>query len=227
MTMNINPQVWGENANEFVPERWIVPGGVPPPSELPHGWSGLVTFCDGPRNCIGYKLGMSIMSHAPLVCPTNVHVAIREHAEHVSSGVLFGSRLAGLGSLTAPHVNSDLRVQGYFGDPHALSRVPRNDSGGAQSYFAHSTTSDGWTGCPAAPLCLLGCVSGALAPLTWYQTCRTRVDLVAHPSHRHYFTLVAHCLQSAGNVLHLHCSYPLYLLILLPITPYMLVYVPK
>ncbi len=26
-------------------------------NELPHGWSGLVTFCDGPRNCIGWRLG--------------------------------------------------------------------------------------------------------------------------------------------------------------------------
>ncbi|KAI0732667.1 cytochrome P450 [Fomitopsis betulina] len=57
-TMHVNSDVWGENANEFVPERWIVPGGVPQPSELPHGWSGLVTFCDGPRNCIGYRLAI-------------------------------------------------------------------------------------------------------------------------------------------------------------------------
>ncbi|OCH83627.1 hypothetical protein OBBRIDRAFT_742916, partial [Obba rivulosa] len=51
------PSVWGANAAQFEPERWITPGGVPPPSALPHGWSGLVTFCDGPRNCIGYRLG--------------------------------------------------------------------------------------------------------------------------------------------------------------------------
>ncbi|KZT71850.1 cytochrome P450 [Daedalea quercina L-15889] len=57
-TMHVNPDVWGQNAHEFVPERWIVPGGVPPPSDLPHGWSGLVTFCDGPRNCIGYRLAI-------------------------------------------------------------------------------------------------------------------------------------------------------------------------
>ncbi|KAI0918769.1 hypothetical protein AcV7_006907 [Taiwanofungus camphoratus] len=56
-TMQVNTAVWGPSAAEFHPERWITPGGVPPPSELPHGWSGLVTFCDGPRNCIGYRLG--------------------------------------------------------------------------------------------------------------------------------------------------------------------------
>ncbi|TFY67129.1 hypothetical protein EVJ58_g1823 [Rhodofomes roseus] len=57
-TMQVNPEVWGKNAAEFVPERWIVSGGVPEPSELPHGWSGLVTFCDGPRNCLGYRLAI-------------------------------------------------------------------------------------------------------------------------------------------------------------------------
>ncbi|GBE83843.1 hypothetical protein SCP_0509000 [Sparassis crispa] len=56
--MQVNTDVWGPNAAEFVPERWIVPGGVLPPAELPHGWSGLVTFCDGPRNCIGYRLAV-------------------------------------------------------------------------------------------------------------------------------------------------------------------------
>ncbi|EIM88819.1 cytochrome P450 [Stereum hirsutum FP-91666 SS1] len=56
--MNVNPEVWGEDAHIFKPERWIIPGGVPQPSELPHGWSGLVTFCDGPRNCIGWRLAV-------------------------------------------------------------------------------------------------------------------------------------------------------------------------
>ncbi|OBZ67495.1 11-oxo-beta-amyrin 30-oxidase [Grifola frondosa] len=57
-TMNTNPDVWGPDAREFKPERWVTPGGVPPPSDLPHGWSGIVTFCDGPRNCIGYRLAI-------------------------------------------------------------------------------------------------------------------------------------------------------------------------
>ncbi len=57
-TMHVNPAVWGPSAARFNPARWLTPGGVPPPSELPHGWSGLVTFCDGPRNCIGYRLAV-------------------------------------------------------------------------------------------------------------------------------------------------------------------------
>ncbi|KAI0716690.1 cytochrome P450 [Earliella scabrosa] len=57
-TMHVNPSVWGPSASTFDPARWLTPGGVPPPSALPHGWSGLVTFCDGPRNCIGYRLAI-------------------------------------------------------------------------------------------------------------------------------------------------------------------------
>jgi len=58
LAMQTNAQVWGKDANEFKPERWITPGAIPPPSELPHGWSNLVAFCDGPRNCIGYRLAI-------------------------------------------------------------------------------------------------------------------------------------------------------------------------
>ncbi|TDL25126.1 cytochrome P450 [Rickenella mellea] len=58
-----NPRVWGPDAAEFKPERWMGEGGeggsgLPPPNELPHGWSNLVAFCDGPRSCIGYRLAV-------------------------------------------------------------------------------------------------------------------------------------------------------------------------
>lgn len=57
-TMNVNPDVWGPDGHEFKPERWLTPGGVPPSSELPRGWGNIVTFCDGPRSCIGYRLAI-------------------------------------------------------------------------------------------------------------------------------------------------------------------------
>ncbi|KAF9500674.1 cytochrome P450 [Pleurotus eryngii] len=56
--MQTNPQVWGPDAGSFDPSRWIKKDGLPAPNELPHGWSGLVTFCDGPRNCIGWRLAV-------------------------------------------------------------------------------------------------------------------------------------------------------------------------
>ncbi|KAK0449598.1 cytochrome P450 [Desarmillaria tabescens] len=57
--LNTNPVIWGPNAQEFVPERWMAPDGVPPSKELPHGpWSNLSTFSDGPRMCIGWRLAV-------------------------------------------------------------------------------------------------------------------------------------------------------------------------
>ncbi|EIM87146.1 cytochrome P450 [Stereum hirsutum FP-91666 SS1] len=57
--LNINPAVWGPDGPSFRPERWIEVGGVKPANELPHGWGNITTFCDGPRNCIGYRLAIA------------------------------------------------------------------------------------------------------------------------------------------------------------------------
>ncbi|KAI0648755.1 cytochrome P450 [Trametes meyenii] len=57
-TIHVNPDVWGESAAQFDPARWLKPDGVPPAHKLPSSWSGLLTFCDGPRNCIGYRLAV-------------------------------------------------------------------------------------------------------------------------------------------------------------------------
>ncbi|KAJ7449144.1 cytochrome P450 [Mycena galericulata] len=53
--MNTNPKVWGPSADVFDPSRWLE---ARDPANLPHGWSGLLTFCDGPRNCIGWRLAV-------------------------------------------------------------------------------------------------------------------------------------------------------------------------
>ncbi|KAF9030065.1 cytochrome P450 [Rhodocollybia butyracea] len=57
--LNINGQIWGNNADKFIPERWIEPGGVPPVDMLPYGlWGGVSSFGDGPRGCIGFRLAL-------------------------------------------------------------------------------------------------------------------------------------------------------------------------
>ncbi|KAF9072901.1 cytochrome P450 [Rhodocollybia butyracea] len=57
--LNINGQIWGNNADKFIPERWMEPGGVPPVDMLPHGpWGGVSSFADGPRSCIGFRLAV-------------------------------------------------------------------------------------------------------------------------------------------------------------------------
>ncbi|TDL23923.1 cytochrome P450 [Rickenella mellea] len=58
LTLQTNAHVWGADAAEFKPERWLTPGAVPSLNELPRGWSSLLAFCDGPRNCIGFRLAL-------------------------------------------------------------------------------------------------------------------------------------------------------------------------
>ncbi|KAF7307165.1 hypothetical protein MIND_00510100 [Mycena indigotica] len=56
-TMNTNPAVWGSTGPIFDPSRWLETRDTSAPP-LPHGWSGLLTFCDGPRNCVGWRLAV-------------------------------------------------------------------------------------------------------------------------------------------------------------------------
>jgi hypothetical protein len=50
--------VWGEDAEEFKPERWLDPARIPAASETSGGWSGLFIFSEGSRSCIGYRLAI-------------------------------------------------------------------------------------------------------------------------------------------------------------------------
>ncbi|KAF8601606.1 cytochrome P450 [Ceratobasidium sp. AG-I] len=50
--------VWGEDASEFRPVRWLDPSRLPSSSSTPPGWNGLLAFSAGPRMCIGYRLAV-------------------------------------------------------------------------------------------------------------------------------------------------------------------------
>lgn len=55
---NLDPSVWGSNAAEFSPERWLTEKGVLPFEQLPYGpYAGVSSFLDGQRACIGWRLG--------------------------------------------------------------------------------------------------------------------------------------------------------------------------
>ncbi|KAH7928032.1 cytochrome P450 [Leucogyrophana mollusca] len=53
---NTNPEIWGEDALEWKPERWLAP--LPPSvtdAGIPGVYSHLMTFIGGGRACIGFK----------------------------------------------------------------------------------------------------------------------------------------------------------------------------
>ncbi|KAJ7473951.1 cytochrome P450 [Mycena latifolia] len=56
LAVNTDKEIWGEDANEFKPERWEkIPDGA---SEIPGVWANLFTFFAGPHNCIGFRFSL-------------------------------------------------------------------------------------------------------------------------------------------------------------------------
>ncbi|KAF9484959.1 cytochrome P450 [Pholiota conissans] len=54
--VNRDKSIWGEDANEFKPERWEkIPEAA---SMIPGTWGNLMTFLGGPRACIGYRFSL-------------------------------------------------------------------------------------------------------------------------------------------------------------------------
>jgi len=55
---NLNPDVWGPDAMEFRPERWLELSGEK--TQTPLGvYGNLLTFSTGPRNCIGWRFAVA------------------------------------------------------------------------------------------------------------------------------------------------------------------------
>ncbi|KZW00396.1 cytochrome P450 [Exidia glandulosa HHB12029] len=56
LALNRAEDIWGEDAREFRPERWLsVPDKA---NSIPGVFAGLMTFIGGPRSCIGYRFAV-------------------------------------------------------------------------------------------------------------------------------------------------------------------------
>lgn len=56
--INRSQKIWGPDAKEFRPERWLdseLPEAV---STIPGVWGNMLTFLGGPRACIGYRFSL-------------------------------------------------------------------------------------------------------------------------------------------------------------------------
>ncbi|KAF8906659.1 cytochrome P450 [Mucidula mucida] len=54
--MNTDPAIWGDDAEEFKPERWDRNNELT--SRIPGVWGNLMSFLGGPRSCLGYRFAL-------------------------------------------------------------------------------------------------------------------------------------------------------------------------
>ena len=57
--VNRSVTLWGADAKEFKPERWLSPHGIPKAAQEVQGHRHLLTFADGPRICIGRHFALA------------------------------------------------------------------------------------------------------------------------------------------------------------------------
>ncbi|KIY48899.1 cytochrome P450 [Fistulina hepatica ATCC 64428] len=55
--MNKDPDMWGDDAKEFRPDRWLVPPEGA--KTMPGVWGNQMTFLGGPHSCIGYRFALT------------------------------------------------------------------------------------------------------------------------------------------------------------------------
>ncbi|KAI6154113.1 cytochrome P450 [Pisolithus tinctorius] len=56
---NRSTAIWGPDAKVFRPERWLERDGIPKKAQDVQGYRHLLTFADGPRNCLGKGFAVS------------------------------------------------------------------------------------------------------------------------------------------------------------------------
>ncbi|KAK6984822.1 cytochrome P450 [Favolaschia claudopus] len=56
LAVNRDPEIWGPDALEFIPERWQRTPAIS--TSVPGVWSQMLTFIGGPRACIGFRFSI-------------------------------------------------------------------------------------------------------------------------------------------------------------------------
>ncbi|KAJ7851014.1 cytochrome P450 [Mycena olivaceomarginata] len=56
LALNRDPDIWGPDAHQFIPERWERRPTLS--TSIPGVWSHMMTFIGGPRACIGYRFSL-------------------------------------------------------------------------------------------------------------------------------------------------------------------------
>jgi len=57
--VNMSTALWGMDAKDFIPERWLKEDGIPKKAQEIRGHRHLLTFVDGPRICLGRAFALT------------------------------------------------------------------------------------------------------------------------------------------------------------------------
>ncbi|KAJ3724075.1 cytochrome P450 [Lentinula raphanica] len=59
LAVNRSKDLWGEDAKDFKPERWLTPASIPTAvSTIPGVWGNMLSFLGGTHACIGYRFSL-------------------------------------------------------------------------------------------------------------------------------------------------------------------------
>ncbi|KIO26747.1 hypothetical protein M407DRAFT_74068 [Tulasnella calospora MUT 4182] len=81
--INRDKEIWGEDADEFKPERWLEGNTHPRSSEIPGVFSSILTFLGGPRACIGYRFALLEMKVLIFALLRNISVELPDPAPEI------------------------------------------------------------------------------------------------------------------------------------------------
>ncbi|KAG8975977.1 hypothetical protein FRB90_009369, partial [Tulasnella sp. 427] len=109
--VNRDKEIWGEDADELRPERWLEGSSHPRSSEIPGVFSSLLTFLGGPRSCIGYRFALLEMKVLIFALLRNVSVELPDPVVEIERKSFIVTRPAIVGKDGGMHSAMPLRLR--------------------------------------------------------------------------------------------------------------------
>jgi cytochrome P450 len=109
--INRSLAIWGPDAKEFKPDRWLTEDGIGGKAKEVQGHRHLLTFVDGPRTCLGKDFAVTEFKTVLLVLVKNFVFEMRDGPDtpvEVARGLLPRPRIVGENGIGVP-----LRVRRY------------------------------------------------------------------------------------------------------------------
>ncbi|KAG1780538.1 cytochrome P450 [Suillus placidus] len=109
--INRSLAIWGPDAKEFKPDRWLSEDGISGKAKEVQGHRHLLTFVDGPRTCLGKDFAIAEFKTVLLVLVKNFVFEMRDGLDtpiEVARGILSRPRVVGEDGIGVP-----LRVRQY------------------------------------------------------------------------------------------------------------------